>query len=99
MGVAAQTLLETCLDITQLQSTARSAARGYTEYRDLQLERSRGLYELELKSNLGTSMSETSDARLRARRNEYQLALSFARLGALLGKPLSEAATIKGKEK
>ena len=90
-----QALLETCLDITQLQSTARTAARKYTEYRDLQLERSRGLYELELKSNLGTSMSETSDARLRARRNEYQLALGYARLDALLGKQLSEVATTR----
>jgi outer membrane protein TolC len=94
-----QALLETCLDIAQLQSTARSAARGYTDYRDLQLERSRGLYEMEMKSNLGTSMSETSDARLRARRNEYQLALGFARLEALLGKALIETATIKGNEK
>lgn len=94
-----QALLETCLEITQLQSTAREAARKYTDYRDLQLERSRGLYELELKSNLGTSMSETSDAKLRVRRNEYQLALSFARLEALLGKPLSEVATTGGKLK
>jgi outer membrane protein TolC len=94
-----QALLETCLDITRLQGTAREAARKYTQYRDLQLERSRGLYELELKSNLGTSMSETSDARLRVRRNEYQLALNFARLDALLGKPLNEVATIKGNEK
>lgn len=85
-----QALLETCLDITQLQSTARGAARKYTEYRDQQLERSRGLYELELKSNLGTSMADTSDAKLRDRRNEYQLALSFARLEALMGKPLSQ---------
>lgn len=85
-----QALLETCLDITQLQSTARSAARKYVDYRDLKLERSRGLYELELKSNLGTSMVETSDAKLRARHNEYQLALSFARLEALMGKPLSQ---------
>lgn len=91
-----QALLETCLDINRLQSTARDAARKYTRYRDLELERSRGLYELELTSNLGTSMAETSDARLRARRTEYQLALSFARLEALLGKPLNEVATIKG---
>ncbi len=94
-----QALLETCLDITRLQGTARDAARKYTEYRDLRLERSRGLYEMELKSNLGTSMSETSDARLRTRRNEYQLALSFARLEALLGKPLSEIATTRGNMK
>ena len=86
-----QALLETYLDITQLQNTARSAAQKNIDYRDLQLERSRGLYELELKSNLGTSMVETSDARLRARRNEYQLALGFARLEALMGKPLSQS--------
>jgi outer membrane protein TolC len=94
-----QALLETCLDIAQLQSTARSAAQANIDYRDLQLERSRGLYELELKSNLGTSMAETSDARLRARRNEYQLALSFARLEALLGRPLNEGEKIKGNGK
>jgi outer membrane protein TolC len=94
-----QALLETCLEITQLQSTSRSAAQKYTEYRDLQLERSRGLYELELKSNLGTSMVGTSDAKLRARRNEYQLALSFARLEALLGRPLNESGNIKGNGK
>jgi hypothetical protein len=44
-------------------------------------------------------MVETSDAKLRARRNEYQLALGFARLEALLGKRLSEAAKINGNEK
>jgi len=86
----AQALLEICLDITQRQMTARGAAQKNTKYRDLQLERSRGLYELELKSNLGTSMAGTSDAKLRARRNEYQLALSFARLEALIGRPLSQ---------
>jgi outer membrane protein TolC len=94
-----QALLETCLEIIQLQSTARGTAQKNTEYRDLQLERSRGLYELEMKSNLGTSMVETSDARLRARRNEYQLALSFARLEALLGSPLNESEKIKGNGK
>jgi outer membrane protein TolC len=94
-----QALLETCLDIGQLQSAARSAAQANIDYRDLQLERSRGLYELELKSNLGTSMAETSDAKLRARRNEYQLALGFARLEALLGRPLNESEQIKGNGK
>lgn len=85
-----QALLETCLEITQLQNTARGAARKYVDYRDLQLERSRGLYEVELKSNLGTSMAGTAEANMRARRIEYQLALSFARLGALMGVPPSQ---------
>lgn len=94
-----QTLLETCLDITQLQNTVRGAAKKNTEFRDLQLERSRGLYELELKSNLGTSMAGTAEANLRARQIEYQLALSFARLEALMGKPLEDTANNKGNTK
>ena len=85
-----QAFLESYLDITQLQSAARNAVSTYVDYRDLQLDRSRGLYELELKSNLGTSMAGTAEARMRARQVEYQLALSFARLEALMGMPLSQ---------
>ena len=83
-----QTMLETYLDIIQLKSAGRSAASKQVDYRDLVLERSRGLYELELKSNLGTSMMHTVQANLRVRRNEYLLALDFARLEAILGRSL-----------
>ena len=83
-----QLLLETYLEIVQLQGEGRRAAKKLVEYRDLALERTRGWYELELKSNLGTSMAETADANVRLRKNEYQLALEFARLEAILGKPL-----------
>lgn len=83
-----QSLLETYLNILQLQSSGRSAALKQVEHRDLVLERSRGLYEMELKSNLGTSMTDTVEANLRVRRNEYLLALDFARLEAMLGRPL-----------
>lgn len=83
-----QALLETYLDILQLQGSGRSAALKQVEHRDLVLERSRGLYEMELKSNLGTSMTDTVEANLRVRRNEYLLALDFARLEAMLGRPL-----------
>lgn len=83
-----QSLLETYFNIVQLQGVGRSAAQKQVAYRDLTMERSRGLYELELRSNLGTSMTESFEANLRVRRNEYQLALDFARLEAMLGKPL-----------
>jgi outer membrane protein TolC len=83
-----QALLETLLDVAQLQSSARSAAHKFSELRDLQLEKSRGLYELELTSNLGTAMVGTAEANLRMRRVEYQLALGIARLEALIGVPL-----------
>ena len=91
-----QSMLETYLDIVQLQGSGRSAALKQVEHRDLVLERSRGLYEMELKSNLGTSMTDTVEANLRARRTEYLLALDFARLEAMLGKPL-EAKLKKSK--
>ena len=92
-----QALLETCLNINLLQDSTRNAANKYSEYRDQQLERSRGLYELEFKSNLGTSMVGTAEAKMKVRNVEYQLALGFARLEALLGKPLSQSGVKQGE--
>lgn len=83
-----ETFLETYLQIQQLQSVGRTSAQKKIEHNDLVLERSRGLYEMELRSDLGTSMADTVESGLRARRNEYQLALAFARLEAMMGKPL-----------
>jgi len=91
-----QALLEASLEINQLKNSARNAARKYVDFRDIELERSRGLYELELKSNLGTAMVGTVEAKMRVRKIEYQLALRFARLEALLGKPLIEIENTKG---
>jgi len=93
-----QALLETWLEIGQLRRVTRSAARKQADYRDLALERSRGEYEVELKTNLGTSMAETVQAMLGQRRTEYQLALAFARLEALLGGPLRGAGDHGKKE-
>lgn len=87
-----QTLLETWLEIGELQRTARNAAKKNSDYRDLALERARGQYEVELKSNLGDSMAATMAAKLRERKTEYQLALAFARLEALLGQELEKTA-------
>ncbi len=92
-----QSFLETYLQIEQLQTVGRSSAQKRVEQNDLVLERSRGLYEMELRSDLGTSMADTVEAGLRARRNEYQLALAFARLEAMMGKPLV-AEMIKKKQ-
>jgi outer membrane protein TolC len=88
-----QALLENWLEIGELQRTARTAAKKHSDYRDLALERARGQYEVELKTNLGDSMAATMAAKLRERRTEYQLALAFARLEALLGRPVDSAGT------
>jgi hypothetical protein len=55
------------------------------EYRDWVLERARAEYELELKTNLGSSMAETQAAQLRRKQVEFRLALALARLEALSG--------------
>lgn len=85
-----QSLLETWLEIGDLQRSASTAAKKLSDYRDLALERARGEYEVELKSNLGDSMAATMEAKVRERKTEYQLALAFARLEALLGQPLKK---------
>ena len=90
-----ESFLETYLQIQQLQSVGRSSAQKKVEHNDLLMERSRGLYEMELKSDLGTSMADTVESNLRARRNEYLLALAFARLEAMMGKPLEAGQVTK----
>lgn len=94
-----QALLEVWLEIEQLRRTVRGAAQKQAAYRDLALEKARGQYEMELRANLGDSMAATMEAKLRERRTEYQLALAFARLEALLGKPLDQMKNGEGQAK
>lgn len=88
----ADTLLETLLEIEWLKTAARPAAKVQIDYRDHVLERARGEYELELKTNLGTAMADTQAAAIRQKQVEYRLALALARLEALAGTPLKEFA-------
>jgi outer membrane protein TolC len=81
----ADSLLATLQEIEWLRSSGRVAADKQIEYRDWALERSRAEYELELKTNLGTSMADTQVAALRRKQVEYQLALALARLEAMSG--------------
>jgi outer membrane protein TolC len=81
----ADTLLATLQEIDWLRGSGRAAAEKQVEYRDWVLERARAEYELELKTNLGSSMAETQAAALRRKQVEYRLALALARLEALSG--------------
>lgn len=83
-------------EIQYLRDSARRGAQAQAVYRDLDLEKARAEYEMELKTNLGTSMAQTQVAQLRRRAVEYRLALAWARLEALLGTPLAE---VKMKDK
>ena len=86
----AQAVLTTWMEAEQLQKTARNAAKIQADYHDLVLERARGQYEVELKTNLGDSMAATVSAKWQQRAVEYQLALALAKLEALLGQPLPQ---------
>lgn len=79
------TLLATLQEIEWLRGSGRPAADKQVEFRDWALERARAEYELELKTNLGSSMAETQAALLRSKQIEYRLALALARLEALSG--------------
>ncbi|MGE5320916.1 MAG: TolC family protein [Hyphomicrobiaceae bacterium] len=78
-------LLATLQEIEWLRGSSRAAADKQVEYRDWALERARAEYELELKTNLGTSLAETQVAQIRRKQVEYRLALALARLQALSG--------------
>ncbi len=80
-------------EIQHLRGSERQSSKTHAHYRDLALEKARAEYEMELKTNLGTSMAETQVAQLRRRAVEYRLALAWARLEALLGTPLADLKT------
>lgn len=63
----------------------RDEAEVKGEYRDLYLDRSRALYELDLRTDLGDAMVQFSASRLYAAKTRYRLALALAELAALRG--------------
>jgi outer membrane protein TolC len=86
------------LDNWQLLNTLKAEQeemKALLDYRDLYLDRSRALYEMEVKTDLGDSMVQISDARLKIARTKYNTALTWARLDALLG---NEVYAVKGNK-
>jgi outer membrane protein TolC len=67
----------------------RDEMASLSAYRDLYLDRSRALYEQEVKTDLGDAMVRTSDARLKVAQTEFRIALTWARVQALLGQTVS----------
>jgi outer membrane protein TolC len=64
-----------------------------TDYRDLYLDRSRTLYELDLQTDLGDSMTQIADIQWQRAQNRYAILLLQARLKALAGDLLGEETT------
>ncbi|MEO1767053.1 TolC family protein [Thiobacter aerophilum] len=93
-----QALLAAWLDADHLRRIARRAAKVEADFRDLALERARGQYEMEYRTNLGDSMAKTMEAKLASRSVEYRLALALAKIEALVGRPLAQLAQSKGAQ-
>ncbi len=84
------TLREQLLDAWQRVQTLkaqRDQADTNQDYRDLYLDRSRTRYEQELTTDLGDAMVHQSEARLLSSRTEFELALAWATLDLLTGRP------------
>lgn len=65
---------------------ARKAARVRFNYRELYADRSRSLYSLEIKTDLGDAMARLTEAQWQELKVDYDLALTWARIDALTGK-------------
>ena len=82
-----QEILEMKLRLDILGAAAdRAEADAYSK--DLNLELSRTLYEMEVQATLGRSMTEQSMARMEEERVEYCRTLTWAQLNALIGNPI-----------
>jgi outer membrane protein TolC len=65
----------------------REGAGAEQAFRDLDLDRARAEYEHEFAADLGNAMADQTAARLRSLRADYELALTWARIAAITGRP------------
>lgn len=65
----------------------RNTARQRLRYRELSLDRERALYEMEMQTSLGSALTKMTEADWLAARVEFSIALTWAEIDALLGKP------------
>ena len=80
-----QALLESWLALDTL-AAERGHAAAFAAYRDLYLDRSRALYEHEVRADLGDAMVRISESVLRSARVDYELALAWAHIHGLTGR-------------
>jgi len=79
-----QTILELWLELDAL-SIQREQMRAQKDYRELDLDRSRALYELEVKTNLGNAMVEYTSAEREMVMTEFRIALAWEKLDSFIG--------------
>lgn len=81
-----QYLLERLLQIQQL-NVAEQTLKAENDWRDLKLDQSRTLYDMEVKADLGDSMAQQTKAHFKTQQINYCKALTWIELNVLQGKP------------
>ena len=79
-----QRLLDTWLELQSLQAR-RQEMKVLRNYRDLNLDRSRALYEMEVSTDLGDSMVQITEAEYLSAQADYKMAETWTRLDILTG--------------
>lgn len=79
-----QKLLELWNELKTLY-VERDSLEALMDYRDLYLDRSRAIYQLEVKADLGDAQAKIMDAQLKVMQNKFAIALAWARVEAMLG--------------
>lgn len=92
-----QQVLDLDLQLQQMKVELERAA-VLADYRDLYLDRSRALYELEVQADLGDAMVQTSSVRYQRAKALYDWMLAKAQLDALAGRMPGEQATTEQDE-
>jgi outer membrane protein TolC len=79
-----QRLLDTWLQLQSLEAR-RQEMKVLRDYRDLNLDRSRALYEMEVTADLGDAMVQITEAEYLSTQADYQMAEAWMRLDILTG--------------
>lgn len=87
--------------VQQLETlkVSRQSARTRADYRELYLDRSRALYEMEARSTLGDAMIKMTEAQWKAAKVEFDLAIVWAQISALEGTLLNKESGVVPGEK
>lgn len=80
-----QALLEDWLLVGNLLAE-RESADAFAAWRDLYLDRSRALYEQDVRADIGDAMVQISESTLRTARTDFKRTMALARIHALLGR-------------
>ncbi|MBF2759108.1 MAG: TolC family protein [Ectothiorhodospiraceae bacterium AqS1] len=80
-----QSLLEDWLLVGNVQAE-RESAEAFAAWRDLYLDRSRALYEQDVRADIGDAMVQISESTLRIARADFERIMALARIHALLGR-------------